>query len=69
MLSEENVKFCFLVTFNVIISLIFPGNFIEIHQVSQKIFYFFDFNYFRHFLGFFYLYLLQKKLMMSTSIR
>ena len=68
MLSEENVKFCFLVTFNVIISLIFPGNFIEIHQVSQ-IFYFFDFNYFRHFLGFFYLYLLQKKLMMSASIR
>ena len=67
--SEENVKLCFLVTFNVTISLISPGNFIEIHQVSQKNLYFFDFNYFRHFLGFFYLYLLQKKLMTPASIR
>ena len=32
-----SVKFCFLVTINIIISYIFPENFIEIYQVSQKI--------------------------------
>ena len=33
-LSEASVKFCFLVTVNIIASYIFPGNFIE---VSRKI--------------------------------
>ena len=37
MLSEEKVKLCFLVTFNMIINYVFSENFIEIHQVSQKI--------------------------------
>ena len=36
-LSEESVKLCFLVTFNMIISDIFPRNFHEIHQVSHNI--------------------------------
>ena len=31
-MSEESVKLCFLVTFSIIISYIFPENFIEIHQ-------------------------------------
>ena len=35
-LSEE-CKALFLVSFNIIISYIFPENFIQIHQVSQKI--------------------------------
>ena len=33
---EEGVK-SLLVTFNIMISYIFPENFIEIHQVSRKI--------------------------------
>ena len=37
MLSAESVKFCFLVTFNITLSYIFPENFIEIYQVSQNI--------------------------------
>ena len=36
MLSDESVELCFFTTFNIIISYIFPGNFIEIHQVSQE---------------------------------
>ena len=36
-LSEEGVKVCFLVTFNSIICYNFPEIFIEIHQVSQKL--------------------------------
>ena len=36
-LSEGSVKFCFFLTFNAIISSIFPKNFIETHDVSQKI--------------------------------
>ena len=40
MLSEESVKFVFLVTFNIIISYIFVANCVEIHQISQKIFIF-----------------------------
>ena len=35
--SKEKVKPCFFVTFNIIISYIFPENFIEIPQVGQKI--------------------------------
>ena len=35
-LSEEGVRVCFLVTFN-IMCYNFPENFIEIHQVSQKL--------------------------------
>ena len=37
MLSEESVKLCFLISFNIIVSYIFPKNFMEIHQVFQKI--------------------------------
>ena len=37
MLSQESAKLCFFVTFNIIISHIFPKNFIEIHQVCQEI--------------------------------
>ena len=36
-MSEENVKLCFLRTFNIIISYIFPEYFIETYQDSQKI--------------------------------
>ena len=36
-LSEECVKLCYLVIFNIIVSHIFPINFIKIHQVFQKI--------------------------------
>ena len=36
-MSQESVKLCFLVTSNIIICYTFPENFIEIHQVSQKI--------------------------------
>ena len=36
-LSKGGVKPCFFVTFNIIISHIFPENFIEIPQVVQKI--------------------------------
>ena len=36
-MSKESLKLCFLVTFNIIISYIFPDNFTEIHQVPQKI--------------------------------
>ena len=32
----KSIKFCFLVTFDIIISHIFPENVIDIHQVSQK---------------------------------
>ena len=35
--ARERVKSCFFVTFNVIISYIFPKNFIEAPQVVQKI--------------------------------
>ena len=35
--SKEKVKPWFFVNFNIIISHIFPENFIEIHQVVQKI--------------------------------
>ena len=35
--SRKIVKPCFFVTFNIIISHIFPGNFTEIAQVVQKI--------------------------------
>ena len=35
--SKERVKRCFFGTFNIIISHIFPENFIEIPQVDQKI--------------------------------
>ena len=70
MLSEESVKLCFLVTFNIIISYILPKNFIEIYQVSEDInFYFFDFNYFLSILWIFLFLLATKILMMSASIR
>ena len=36
-LSEESVKLCYLVVFNIIVIYIFSKNFIAIHQVSQKI--------------------------------
>ena len=36
-LPEERVKLCYLLTFNIIISYIFPKHFIETHQVSQKL--------------------------------
>ena len=71
MLSKEcGALFCFFVTFNIIISYIFPGNFMEIHQVSQEIRIFVSsiLTIFVNFLDFFYLYLL-KKLMVSASIR
>ena len=56
-MSEENVKLCFLRTFNIIISYIFPEYFIEIHQDSQKIWIFISsiltiFINFLDFLGF-----------------
>ena len=35
--STERVKPCFFVTFDIILSHIFPENLIEISQVSQKI--------------------------------
>ena len=70
MLSEESVKLCFLVTFNIIISYILPKNFIEIYQVSEDInFYFFDFNYFLSIFWIFLFLLATKILMMSASIR
>ena len=34
--SRERVKSCFFMTFNIIISHIFPQNFIDISQVIQK---------------------------------
>ena len=37
MRSEESTKLCFLLLLIVIISSIFPKNFVEIYQVSQKI--------------------------------
>ena len=39
--SRENVKPCFFVTFDIIIKLIFPENFIKILQVIRKIWIFF----------------------------
>ena len=61
MLSEESVKLCFLVTFNIIVSYIFPENFIEIHHVSQKM-RIFTCSILTIFVNFWicYLYLLQK---------
>ena len=54
-LSEVSVKLCFSVTFNIIISYIFPK---KIHKNSSSLsgdmnFYFFGINYFCHFLDFF----------------
>ena len=37
MFSREGVKFCFFVTFNIIIGHIFPENFIKIPLIVQKI--------------------------------
>ena len=50
--SRERMKPYCLVTINVIISYIFPENFIEIHRVVQKILksFFFSFSYFLDFL-------------------
>ena len=60
-LSEESVKLCFLVTFNIIVSYIFPENLTEILEVSRDInFYFVDFNYLRE-LFFIFLHLLLTK--------
>ena len=43
-----------IVTFEIVISYIFPGNFIEIDQVSKGLKYFFiNFNCFGRFLTFF----------------
>ena len=53
--SKERVKPCFFVTFNIIISHIFPENFIEITQVVLAIF--IDFH---QFFGFFDISLLQR---------
>ena len=55
--SRERVKPCFFVTLNIIISHVFPENFIEIPQVVQKIWIFspsiltvfIDFSDFSHF--------------------
>ena len=42
--SRDRVKPCFFLTFNITISYIFSENFIEISQVTQKIWRFFSFN-------------------------
>ena len=64
-LSKESVKFCFLIAFNIIISYIF----LEIHQISQKIWTFTSsiLTIFVSFLDFF-TFTCYKKLMMSASI-
>ena len=51
-LSEEKLQLFFTVTFNIIISYIFPKNFIEIHQVSQNVLIFISFTTFANFLDF-----------------
>ena len=67
MLSEESVKLYFLVTFNnIIISYIFPENFIEVYQVSENIS--LILTMFIIFMIFYPL-LAIKKLMTSASIR
>ena len=63
--SKENEKPCFFVTFNIIISHIFPENFIEILEVVQKIRKIYlsilaIFINFHQFLGFFDISLLQR---------
>ena len=69
MLSEESVKLYVSVTLNMIINYIFAENFIEIHQVSQKIRIFASsiLNFFVKFFDFLPL-LAAKKLMTSASI-
>ena len=70
MFCRVRVKPCFLVTFNIDISHIFPGNFIEILHFVQKIWRFYpslltiftDFSDFWHFLS-------AKKLMTSAYNR
>ena len=68
MRSEENVKLCFLVTFNIIIICIFPENFIEIHQVSQGILIFTS-SILINFRQFFYFLPLLATKKLSVSIR
>ena len=60
--SKERVRSWIIVNFNIIISYIFPENFIEIHQVFQKISRYFSsvVAIFWHFFGFFNIFLLQK---------
>ena len=54
-------KTLFLVTFNITISYIFPKFHWNSSGLSEDMnFYFFQFNNFRQFLGFIYLYLRQK---------
>ena len=67
MRSEENVKLCFLVTFNIIIICIFPENFIEI-QVSQGILIFTS-SILINFRQFFYFLPLLATKKLSVSIR
>ena len=58
-LERDRVKSWFFLRFNIIISHIFPENFIETPQVIQKIFSV-DINYFRQFFGFFDISMLQR---------
>ena len=51
-LSEKKLKLSFTVTFNIIISYIFPENFIEIHQVSQDVLIFTSLTTFANFFYF-----------------
>ena len=69
-LSEESVKLCFLVTFNIIRSYIFLKKFVEIHPVFQKI-WIVTFSILIIFIKFldFFTFTCYKKLMASASIR
>ena len=63
-LPERGWNCGFFVTINVIISHFFPENFIEIPEVVQGYEYFFiNVNYFHQFFGFFWHFLVTKKLM------
>ena len=62
-MSKENVKLCFLITFNIVISLHFCQKFYwnSLSLSEDMNFYFFDFNYFCQFFGFFYLFTCYRK--------
>ena len=66
--ERERLKLWVFLTFNIIITHIFPENFIEIREVVQKVF-FFDINYFSQFFRFFSHFLVTKKLMTSAYNR
>ena len=68
---EEREKPCFFVTFNIIRSHIFHEDFTEISSSCSKDMktFFFNINYFHRFFGFFWHFLVAKKLMTSAYNR